>query len=54
MQLTHDVLTEEIDMFSTCLSNLYSNITKPVLDILVFCIKLNEILGFRGPLIVLA
>ena len=52
-QLTHDILTEEIDMFSTCLSNLLSNLTKPLLDIILFCIKLNEILGIKGPLIVL-
>ena len=53
-QLTHDILTEEIDMFSTCLSNLFSNVARPLLDIILFCIKLNEILGFKGPLMVLA
>lgn len=53
-QLTHDILTEEIDMFSTCLSNLLSTVIRPLLDIILFCVKLNEILGIKGPLIVLA
>jgi ABC-type uncharacterized transport system fused permease/ATPase subunit len=52
-QLTHDILTEQIDMFSTCLSNLISNVTKPVLDILLLCTKLYLMLGYRGPVIVL-
>lgn len=52
--LAHDILSEEIDTFSTCLSNLFGNMTKPVLDIFMFCIKLKSILGFKGPLIVLA
>ena len=53
-QVVHDILTEEIDMFSTCLSNLFTNVTKPVVDILLFCFQLKKILGFKGPLIVLA
>lgn len=53
-QLAHDILAEEIDMFSTCLSNLFTNVSKPVLDIALFCLKLKDILGYKGPLIVLA
>lgn len=53
-QVVHDVLTEEIDMFSTCLSNLFTNVTKPVVDIVLFCLQLKKILGIRGPLFVLA
>lgn len=53
-QVVHDVLTEEIDMFSTCLSNLFTNVTKPVVDIVLFCLQLKNILGIKGPLMVLA
>ena len=53
-QVVHDILTEEIDMFSTCLSNLFTNVTKPVFDIVLFCLQLKKILGIKGPLCVLA
>ena len=42
-------LTQDIEKWATCLSNLYSNITKPVLDIFLFSKKLADLLGWEGP-----
>eukprot|EP00743_Colponemidia_sp_Colp-15_P001440 GILK01001579.1.p1 GENE.GILK01001579.1~~GILK01001579.1.p1 ORF type:complete len:694 (+),score=88.80 GILK01001579.1:74-2083(+) len=42
-------LTQDIEKWSTCLSSLYSNFTKPLLDIVLFSKKLAELVGFAGP-----
>lgn len=44
-------LTQDIDKWATSLSNLYSNLSKPLLDIVLFSRKLAEILGWKGPLL---
>jgi ATP-binding cassette, subfamily D (ALD), member 3 len=44
------ILTVDIDKWATSLSNLYSNFTKPLLDIVMFSRKLSETLGPEGPL----
>jgi ATP-binding cassette subfamily D (ALD) protein 3 len=46
--------TQDLDKWATCLSNLYSNITKPILDIFLFSRKLSELLGPEGPLIIIS
>jgi len=43
-------LTQDIEKWSNSLSNLYSNLTKPLLDIILFSQKLAAILGWRGPI----
>lgn len=43
-------VTDEIEKFSSSLSSLYSNIFKPVLDVVLFTRKLTLIVGFKGPL----
>ncbi len=39
--------------WASSLSMIYSNFTKPVLDIVLFSKKLAEMVGFKGPLIVI-
>lgn len=46
-------LTETIDKWSKSLSELYSNVTKPLLDIILFSRKLSELVGVQGPLSVI-
>jgi ATP-binding cassette subfamily D (ALD) protein 3 len=47
-------LTDDINKWSDSLSQLYSNVTKPILDIVMFTSKLKELLGFEGPLTIFA
>ena len=42
-------LTEDIEKWSMAVSNLYSNFSKPLLDIILFSRKLSELLGWIGP-----
>lgn len=50
-RITHpdQALTETIDKWSTSLSQLYSDITKPLLDICLFALKINQVIGWLGP-----
>jgi ATP-binding cassette subfamily D (ALD) protein 3 len=45
-------LTQDIDKFSTALSNLWSNVSKPVLDVVLFSKELAVLVGKEGPLLV--
>ena len=45
--------TQDIEKWATCLSNLYSNLTKPILDILLFSKKLSDLVGMQGPGIII-
>lgn len=47
-------LTEDISKWSRALSNLYSNVSKPLLDIFLFSRKLAEIMGWIGPISLIA
>lgn len=47
-------LTQDIDKWATCLSSLYSNITKPLLDIALFSKKLSDLVGWEGPAVIIA
>lgn len=42
-------LTQDIEKWAESLSNMYSNLTKPLLDIFMFGRKLSEVLGVMGP-----
>ena len=42
-------LTQDIEKWSTSLAQLYSNFSKPLLDILLFSRKLAELVGWQGP-----
>ena len=42
-------LTQDAEKWAQSLSGLYLNITKPILDIIMFSQKLAEVLGWGGP-----
>lgn len=46
-------LTTDIDKWATSLANLYSNFTKPLLDIILFSRKLSDVVGWEGPFFVI-
>ncbi len=46
-------MTETIDKWGKSLSELYSNVTKPLLDIVLFSRRLAELVGAQGPLAVI-
>lgn len=43
------LLTQDIERFSMSVTNLYSNITKPILDIVIYAYRLTGAIGFQGP-----
>ena len=47
-------LTQDIDKWAESLSHIYPNFTKPILDIFMFGRKLSEILGVKGPVLIIA
>ena len=46
-------LTDDINKWSDCLAQLYSNVSKPILDIVLFTKKLEQLVGWEGPGIVI-
>ena len=47
-------LTQDTEKWAQSLSNLYLNLTKPVLDIVMFSRKLAELVGWEGPALIVA
>lgn len=47
-------LTETIDKWGKSLSDLFSNVTKPIFDIVLFSTKLTKVLGWQGPFSIIA
>jgi len=47
-------LTQDIDKWANSLSSLYSNFSKPLLDIIFFSKKLAELVGWEGPTMMIA
>jgi ATP-binding cassette subfamily D (ALD) protein 3 len=47
-------LTQDIERWAKILSTLYSNISKPILDIILFSLKLSELVGWEGPVGIIA
>ncbi|KAK3752233.1 hypothetical protein QZH41_012240 [Actinostola sp. cb2023] len=41
------LLTQDVDKFCTCLADLYSNVSKPLLDIVIYVHKLSGAIGFQ-------
>ena len=44
------IFTNDVEKWASSLANLYSNFTKPLLDIVLFSKKLAETLGVQGPM----
>lgn len=53
IQNPDQIFTNDIEKWAYSLSNLYSNFSKPVLDIILFTRKLSETLGYQGPLLMI-
>ncbi|CAK4613679.1 unnamed protein product [Aphanomyces euteiches] len=47
------LLTVDVERFATSVSDLYSNVTKPLLDISIYAFKLTGSIGISGPLTML-
>lgn len=47
------LMTDDIDKWANSLSQIYSNFTKPMLDIILFSQKLSGLVGYTGPLSVI-
>eukprot|EP01095_Lingulamoeba_sp_RSL-Kostka_P001850 TRINITY_DN1264_c2_g5_i1.p1 TRINITY_DN1264_c2_g5~~TRINITY_DN1264_c2_g5_i1.p1 ORF type:complete len:676 (-),score=243.24 TRINITY_DN1264_c2_g5_i1:186-2213(-) len=43
------LLTQDVERFCQSLSDLYSNISKPILDIIIYARKLSGTIGLQGP-----
>eukprot|EP01087_Luapelamoeba_hula_P004424 TRINITY_DN1436_c0_g1_i1.p1 TRINITY_DN1436_c0_g1~~TRINITY_DN1436_c0_g1_i1.p1 ORF type:complete len:668 (-),score=128.73 TRINITY_DN1436_c0_g1_i1:83-2086(-) len=44
------LLTQDVERFCTSVAELYSNISKPVLDIVIYARKLSGAIGIQGPM----
>ncbi len=44
------IITADIELWSNSVANLYSNISKPILDLILFMRKLSSTMGIKGPL----
>lgn len=54
IQNPDQLFTNDIEKWAYSLSSLYSNFSKPVLDLILFSRKLSETLGYEGPLLMIA
>ncbi|KAL6048544.1 ATP-binding cassette sub- D member 3 [Balamuthia mandrillaris] len=48
------LLTQDVEKFCSSVAELYSNISKPILDIFIYARKLTGAIGFQGPSSMLA
>lgn len=48
------LLTVDVERFSNSVADLYSNISKPLLDISIYAVKLTATIGFQGPAVMLS
>lgn len=48
------LLTQDVEKFCNSLTELYSNLSKPVLDVGIYAVKLTSVIGAKGPGLMLA
>ncbi|XP_046731888.1 ATP-binding cassette sub-family D member 3-like isoform X2 [Silurus meridionalis] len=48
------LLTQDVERFTNSLVDLYSNISKPLLDIVIYLLKLSSVGGIQGPFILMS
>uniref|UniRef100_A0A7S1TGE9 Probable ATP-dependent transporter ycf16 n=1 Tax=Compsopogon caeruleus TaxID=31354 RepID=A0A7S1TGE9_9RHOD len=53
MRNIDQLLTTDVERFCTSLADLYSNLSKPLLDVILFSVKLARSLGTSGPAIMI-
>ncbi|CAG8453533.1 2698_t:CDS:10 [Acaulospora morrowiae] len=53
IQNADQLLTQDIDKFSENLSHLYSDIAKPIVDMILFAYKLGEAIGREAPIYII-
>ncbi|KAA8497386.1 ABC transporter D family member 2 [Porphyridium purpureum] len=53
MRNVDQLLTTDIDRFTSSMADLYSNLSKPILDILLFSYRLSKTLGMGGPILMI-
>lgn len=49
IQNADQLLTMDVERFSQSLADLYSNLSKPILDIIIYARKLSGAIGYQGP-----
>nr|QUF59459.1 ATP-binding cassette transporter Abcd3 [Brachionus angularis] len=47
------LLTQDVEKFCNSLTELYSNLSKPLLDVGIYSVKLTKAIGAKGPIIML-
>lgn len=47
----NQILSSDVDKFANSLTMQYSNLTKPLMDIILFSKKLSQSLGWQGPIL---
>jgi ATP-binding cassette subfamily D (ALD) protein 3 len=48
------LLTQDVEKFCNSITDLYSNLSKPVLDVGIYAVKLTRLIGATGPAVMLA
>ncbi|GAB1605909.1 ATP-binding cassette sub-family D member 3-like [Argonauta hians] len=43
------LLTQDVEKFCNCVADLYSNLSKPVMDVIIYSLKLTNSIGIQGP-----
>lgn len=47
------LLTQDVEKFCNSLTELYSNLSKPILDVFIYAVKLTNAIGAQGPAVML-
>jgi ABC-type uncharacterized transport system fused permease/ATPase subunit len=47
------IFSKDVELWSHSVANLYSNISKPLLDIVLFVRKLSQTMGSQGPILMI-
>ena len=47
------LLTQDVEKFCNTVSDLYTNLSKPIIDVALYVYKLTGTIGFQGPALML-
>lgn len=48
------LITQDVEKFCNSITELYSNLSKPLLDVVIYMVKLTDTIGARGPMVMLS